>query len=100
MHNLFLGDLQNHIRNVWGVDAVKPTDDKVQKHQKPHTEEEQRGELERVLQALARDRSQVAVRKGYVVAVAQINDVRLEGCVTKDDHWQALRTWVRAMSPS
>jgi hypothetical protein len=98
MHNLFLGDLQNHVRSVWGVDAVKSTDDKVQKNQKPHSEEEQRGELERVVQALSRNSSQVTVRKGYVVAIAQVNNVKLEGCVTKDDHWQALRNWVGRLS--
>ena len=96
MHNLFLGDLQNHVRSVWGVDAVKSTDDKVQKNQKPHSEEEQRGELEKVLQALSRGNSKVAVRKGYVVAIAQVNNVKIDECVTKNNYWQALRDWVRS----
>ncbi len=94
MHNLFLGELRHHCRDVWGID-VKDKSSESSKAQ-PHSPEKQRIELLRVATAIHK-RSKSAfdkIRKGYVVAVAEVNGVVPEGAFTKAAYRDALLKWV------
>ncbi|KAI0364850.1 hypothetical protein BV20DRAFT_955421 [Pilatotrama ljubarskyi] len=100
MHNLFLGELRHHCRDVWGLD-IKDKGGEGRK-MAPHTPAQQRTNLERVRNGLVK-RSRTAlrkVRKGYLVAVAEINGVvpspqnrfTKEAYVTGLVQWASLHT--------
>ncbi|KAJ8457610.1 hypothetical protein ONZ51_g11431 [Trametes cubensis] len=92
MHCLFLGNLRHHCRDVWGIDVKdKSTSQKV----KPHTPDEQRLWLNRLAAALQKkSRSALSgIRKGYLAAVAQVNDIVPEARLTKKDYIASLLKW-------
>ncbi|TFK82410.1 hypothetical protein K466DRAFT_500383 [Polyporus arcularius HHB13444] len=99
MHNLFLGELRHHCMEVWGIDIKDkpPSGKKTQ----PHTQEEQRKWIAKGLLAL-RKQSRNALeklRKGYVVAFANLNDVApVGGKFTKAAYILGLVAWVRLLS--
>ena len=97
MHNLFLGELRHHCRDVWGINVKDKSEDSAKK-KVPHTPERQRAELQKVLDLLRNNRSKSAfksIRKGYVVAVAEVNGVPPKaGLVTKAAYVDALLEWV------
>ena len=95
MHNLFLGELRHHCREVWGLDVKDKTGDSPKLD--PHTPEQQRVQLQRVVTGLTKLSSTAVekVRKGYVVAVAEVNGVVPEGSnFTKAAYASALVAWV------
>lgn len=96
MHNLFLGELRHHCREVWGIDVKDKSGDS--KKHVAHTPEQQRGQLLKVLGAL-RKGSRTAldkIRRGYIVAVAEVNGVNpTTGNLTKAAYRDALLAWVR-----
>ncbi|KAI0364056.1 hypothetical protein BV20DRAFT_957023 [Pilatotrama ljubarskyi] len=97
MHCLFLGNLRHHCRDVWGID-VKDKAGLQKVH--PHSPEEQRLWLDRVVAAL-RKKSKSAlsgVRKGYLTTIAQVNDIVPSSNLTKKDYIAALIAWVESNS--
>ncbi|CDO68121.1 hypothetical protein BN946_scf185044.g29 [Trametes cinnabarina] len=106
MHNLFLGDLRHHCRDVWGINIK----DKSSSKAVPHTPAEQQEWLTRLVTAL-RDsvlpngtfvKGAVSAvsspRKGYLVALAQLNNIQPESKPTKEGYAIALLHWVRQHS--
>ncbi|KAJ8456044.1 hypothetical protein ONZ51_g12274 [Trametes cubensis] len=76
MHNLFLGELRHHCRDVWGINVKDKSSDSPK--MLPHTPDEQREWLRKVVPYI-RDGSHSRlsrVRKGYIVAVAELNGAR------------------------
>ncbi|KAG1883704.1 hypothetical protein F4604DRAFT_1878931 [Suillus subluteus] len=75
MHNLFLGEFQHHCRNVWGMD-VKSNETKTKISL--HDTKAQAAELEKARKAIIKMSvtGLMALRKGYVVAMAIHNQVR------------------------
>ncbi|THH23034.1 hypothetical protein EUX98_g8143 [Antrodiella citrinella] len=96
MHNLFLGTLRHHCMEVFGI-QVKGGSGAAKT--KPHTPEEQGLWLERVSKGIQRAGSRgalsaiMAARKGYVVAIAQLNQVTPPDKLTKRDYASALLLW-------
>jgi len=84
MHNFFAGDLQHHCRNVLGMSAdAKPIDEcRVQ----PHAPVEQERELDIAINAikLGSLTGLNCVRRGYIVALAQANNVRPKTNVSRN----------------
>ncbi|RDX40106.1 hypothetical protein OH76DRAFT_1459584 [Lentinus brumalis] len=98
MHNLFLGDLRHHCREVWGINIK---DQKTTaKKAVPHTPEEQEKWLGRLLAALRKGALSAVMqpRKGYLVALAQLNGIVPESKMTKHGYGSALLEWVRQHS--
>lgn len=94
MHNLFLGELRHHCREVWGIYIKdKPTGKKMS----AHTPQEQRKWLDHVVTALRKKKlsSLTQPRKGYLVAVAQLNGIMLKNQLTKEEYARVLLHWVR-----
>ncbi|KAH9895959.1 hypothetical protein C8Q73DRAFT_644239 [Cubamyces lactineus] len=97
MHNLFLGELRHHCRSVWGLEIKDKGGDggKVT----PHSPEEQRTNLQRVLKGLTKQSGTALrkVRKGYLVAVAEVNGVASfpSTLLTKDAYIQGLLIWMQ-----
>ncbi|KAI0690825.1 hypothetical protein C8T65DRAFT_587629 [Cerioporus squamosus] len=94
MHNLFLGELRHHCMEIWGVDIKDkpPSGQKV----RPHTPEEQERELGKAVRALRKCSSNALdkLRKGYIVAIAKLNDVLLEDKkLTKAAYIKSLIKW-------
>ncbi len=92
MHNLFLGELRHHCRDVWGI-SVKDT-----KKIQPHDPKKQAEELKKAFNAVKKGALDTLckLRKGYVVAMAEINGVApIGGQLTKKDFGAALIAWVR-----
>ncbi|KAH7918969.1 hypothetical protein BV22DRAFT_1051386 [Leucogyrophana mollusca] len=75
MHNLFLGELQHHCRNILGMDAesLDPTQARIQ----PHNAEEQQKFLNEGISAIQRGSFSALekLRRGYIVALAHANNV-------------------------
>ncbi|KAI0351504.1 hypothetical protein OH77DRAFT_1410980 [Trametes cingulata] len=97
MHNLFLGELRHHCRDVWGIN-VKDGSRDTQKV-KPHTPEEQQKWLNNLINALRKGSLNKVLqpRKGYLVALAELNGVvPLSKKFTKTEYAQALLRWVRS----
>lgn len=108
MHNLFLGDLRHHCREVWGINIK---DQKTTaKKAVPHTPEEQEKWMGRLLGALCKGvlpngklkKGALAAvtqpRKGYLVALAQLNGIVPELKLTKHGYGSALLEWVSSPS--
>jgi hypothetical protein len=94
MHNLYLGDLHHHCMEILGIDVKgKPTEDQ---HNSPHAPDEQAIWLQRVVDGIIAGSSSAvsSARKGYIVAVAELNDVLPDGKQTKKDYVDALLNWV------
>ncbi|KAI0324601.1 hypothetical protein GY45DRAFT_1262514 [Cubamyces sp. BRFM 1775] len=97
MHNLFLGELRHHCREVWGLDVKDKGGDGSKLA--PHTPEQQQACLQRVYVALLKQSktSLRKVRKGYITAVAEANGiVPTSGLFTKDAYIDALLQWIKA----
>ncbi|CDO77460.1 hypothetical protein BN946_scf184881.g3 [Trametes cinnabarina] len=97
MHNLFLGELRHHCRDVWGLDIKDKGGDGPKLM--PHTPEQQRANLDRVLKGLTKQ-SKAAfqkIRKGYVVAVAELNGVMPipANLLTKQAYVAGLLDWAK-----
>ncbi|KAI0709952.1 hypothetical protein C8Q76DRAFT_624966, partial [Earliella scabrosa] len=96
MHNLFLGALRHHCRDFWGVDIKDKSSDS--KKVPPHSPEEQKSWLEFVAKNIreAAFKRLNRARKGYLAAVAEINNVAPAiGGWTKRDYINGLLNWVR-----
>ena len=95
MHNMFLGEFQRHVRVIWGVQNVTPTDTKQSKGQKAHTEDKQAEELMKVVTGISKRSRSIAARKGYVVGIAFANGLPIAKEKMKQDYWDELLKWVR-----
>ncbi len=96
MHNLFLGELRHHCREVWGIDVKDKSSESTKVL--PHSPEEQRAQLLRGFKALRNTTKNGLdkLRKGYVVAIAEVNGILPKGgVVTKAAYRDALLAWVR-----
>ncbi|KAH9854814.1 hypothetical protein C2E23DRAFT_725186 [Lenzites betulinus] len=95
MHCLFLGNLRHHCRDVWGIDVK---DHSTPQKVAPHSPDEQRQWLDRVVAALRKkSRSALSgIRKGYLAAVAQVNDIVPETRLTKKEYVAALLNWANS----
>ncbi|KAJ3554676.1 hypothetical protein NM688_g2988 [Phlebia brevispora] len=94
MHNLYLGELRHHCREVLGIDVKDKSPDT--KKQKPHPPEEQAENLIKVINAIKNNSSSAlkSIRKGYISAVADLNGVVPEGTTfCKKDYIEALLAW-------
>lgn len=99
MHNLFLGELRHHCRDVWGIN-IKDNSHETQKIT-PHTPEEQQKWIDHILSALQTRslRKIMQARKGYIVAVAKLNGVIPRSKkFGKAEYADALLSWVRTTS--
>ncbi|KAI0355756.1 hypothetical protein OH77DRAFT_1402810 [Trametes cingulata] len=98
MHNLFLGALRHHCRDVWGIKDVK---EKISTKATPHTPAEQSEWLMYLVTALRQGGAISAVtrpRKGYLVALAQANRIVPESNSTKQAYGAALLEWAKTHS--
>ncbi|KAI0362926.1 hypothetical protein BV20DRAFT_1074530 [Pilatotrama ljubarskyi] len=107
MHNLFLGVLRHHCRDVWGIDIK---DKPAGPGPTPHTPAEQEEWLARLVSALRHGvlsdgtiakgaLSAVSQpRKGYLVALAQVNGITPDSKLTKQAYAAALLKWVQTHS--
>ncbi|KAH9853712.1 hypothetical protein C2E23DRAFT_915053 [Lenzites betulinus] len=106
MHNLFLGELRHHCRDVWGVNDVK---EKPTTKATPHTPAEQAEWLTHLVTALREAVSNGALvkgalsavtkpRKGYLVALAQANGIVPDSKPNKQSYGAALLNWVQMHS--
>ncbi|KAI0363914.1 hypothetical protein BV20DRAFT_957325 [Pilatotrama ljubarskyi] len=98
MHNLFLGGLRHHCRDVWGIKDVK---EKATSKATPHTPAEQREWLSQLVAALRHGGAMSAVlrpRKGYLVALAQVNGISPDSSSTKQAYGAALLEWAQSHS--
>ncbi|KAI0753039.1 hypothetical protein C8Q80DRAFT_1096323 [Daedaleopsis nitida] len=104
MHNLFLGELRHHCREVWEINIKdKATTRKVT----AHTPDKQKKWLDKVVSALRKSAARGEVlssltqpRKGYLIALAHFNDIHLHGKLTKLEYAKALLKWVRILAYS
>ena len=98
MHNLFLGELQHHCREVWKLDNVGTSSTGGTRQVASHSPQEQQAQLERILSALEkRDEAALTdVRKDYLSAVARFNQaVGFKSKEpTKREYAAALLQWV------
>lgn len=102
MHNLFLGELRHHCRDVWGIDGKEKAPTKAT----PHTLAEQQEWLTQLAAALRAGllpdgkpakgvlSAIMQPRKGYLVATAQINNILPELKETKQGYADTLLKWV------
>lgn len=99
MHNLFLGEFQHHCWNVWGVD-VKSNDMKTKISL--YDTKAQAIELEKARKAIIKMSvtGLMALRKGYVIAMAIHNQVSpIGGEFNKRNYADRLIAWVRNVIP-
>ena len=99
MHNLFLGELQHHCREVWKLDNVGTGSTGGGSRQgASHSPQEQQVQLNRIFSALKqRDEAALTdVRKDYLSAVARYNQVVgvKSKEPTKREYAVALLQWV------
>lgn len=96
MHNLFLGELRHHCRDVWGINVKDKSSDSPKLA--PHDPDEQQVWLDRVASYVRRG-SQARlskIRKGYIAAVAELNDAMPTASkFAKKDYIASLLQWVR-----
>ncbi|KAI1782406.1 hypothetical protein LXA43DRAFT_905901 [Ganoderma leucocontextum] len=100
MHNLFLGELRHHCMDVWGLAGIgeRRAAPKALAVQSP---EEQKTQLNRVVKALKNFSYKMlkAIRRDYILAVAQYNKIALPDRPEKKDIADALLEQVRSLSP-
>ncbi|KAH7919176.1 hypothetical protein BV22DRAFT_1023456 [Leucogyrophana mollusca] len=96
MHNLFLGEFQHHCCNVWGLNIK--VSEKTNERVKAHTPEDQAMWLERGQKALEKlsENGLKRLRRGYLSAIAQLNEIPVTGSFTKNVYMQAMLDWRRA----
>ncbi|EIW65135.1 uncharacterized protein TRAVEDRAFT_109543 [Trametes versicolor FP-101664 SS1] len=94
MHNLFLGELRHHCRDVWGINVKDKSSDSPKLA--PHDPDEQQVWLDRVASYVRRG-SQARlskIRKGYIAAVAELNDAMPTASkFAKKDYIASLLQW-------
>ncbi|KAL7284382.1 hypothetical protein ACG7TL_001672 [Trametes sanguinea] len=93
MHNLFLGELRHHCINIWGIDVKDKSASATRA--RPHTPEEQKKWLNRITDALRKCSipAMTQARKGYVVAIAQLNGIAPASKLMKCEYAKALIEW-------
>ena len=99
MHNLYLGEFQHHCRDVLGINVNSEKGSSIPLH----TPEQQLAFLRTAVSAIQRksESALLTCRKGYLLALAQINDVPLPGATfVKRDIAEALVAWVRRVCMS
>ncbi|KAI0350459.1 hypothetical protein OH77DRAFT_1463642 [Trametes cingulata] len=96
MHNLFLGELRHHCMDVWGVDIKDKPSNKIT----AHTPTEQKIWLNRLVTALRKGSMSAVMqpRKGYLVALAQLNGMTCPSKFTKREYGKLLLEWVKRHS--
>lgn len=99
MHNLFLGELRHHCRDVWGLNVKDKshTDGSSAAEIHPHNPAQQREQLRRAHDALLSGaRSTLKkIRKGYITSIARFNAVApQDGLQTKSAYIESLIEWV------
>ena len=102
MHNLFLGEVRHHIRQVWGL-GNRP-EQSITPRAVAHTPEDQGRYLQELVEALQRSSQHetetsalsaiLKLRKGYLITVAQLNNVPIRGAKRKRDYAESLVEWV------
>ncbi|KAI0349527.1 hypothetical protein OH77DRAFT_1499521 [Trametes cingulata] len=94
MHNLFLGELRHHCMDVWGIDIK----DKASNKFPAHTPAEQKIWLNRLVGALRKGSMSAVMqpRKGYLVALAQLNGITCPSKLTKREYAKLLLEWVKS----
>ncbi|KAI0752993.1 hypothetical protein C8Q80DRAFT_1217329 [Daedaleopsis nitida] len=104
MHNLFLGELRHHCREFWAIDIKDKSSDS--KKIPAHSPQEQQVWLETVVKLIKLDDRNSAfkkfakVRKGYIAAVVELNDVALPSSgFTKRDYIEVLLDWWERSKP-
>jgi hypothetical protein len=94
MHNLFLNEFKNHCRVIFGMGSPSTSGDK---KMKPHTTEEQEEVIRRVKVGIQKQSktSLKAIRKGYIICFARVNDIPFASSASKGDIVDKLLDWVR-----
>ena len=98
MHNLYLGELKHHCSQVLGIDACDPDKQSGTSKVPLHDRAEQSRNLEGAARAVMSGNINTVLgyRKGYILAIAQLNEVPLPGAsFVKKDIASALIDWVR-----
>ncbi|CDO72139.1 hypothetical protein BN946_scf184962.g82 [Trametes cinnabarina] len=99
MHNLFLGELRHHCRDVWGIKVKDaPPNQGKSRGMTPHTPVEQQRWLETAASYISKTlpRKLDAVRKGYLLAIAELNGaIPASSQPTKQKCIHALMDWYR-----
>ncbi|KAH9914789.1 uncharacterized protein BXZ73DRAFT_81549 [Epithele typhae] len=98
MHNLFLGQVRHHFREVWGLDVRDQKEGKKTRELAQHTPEEQKQWLQYVVDSLNTPRTMSSLmkpRKGYLVALAQANSI-VPAALTKKAYAEALIEWTKS----
>lgn len=97
MHNLYLGELRHHCMEVWGIDVKGKSGTK---KTLPHTPEEQLKNLKKAVAAIEKGSLSAlqGLRKGYLVAIAELNSVQPERSYVKREYAHALIRWVSTFS--
>ncbi|KAH9909423.1 uncharacterized protein BXZ73DRAFT_59511 [Epithele typhae] len=96
MHNLFLGEVRHHFRDIWGLEVK---DSQKTRDPSTHSPEDQKKWIDHVVKAL-RTRSLSSLRKarrGYLVAFCQLNGI-VPTETTKAHYAAALSNWVNRHS--
>ncbi|KAI0375837.1 hypothetical protein BV20DRAFT_932781 [Pilatotrama ljubarskyi] len=95
MHNLFLGELRHHCRDVWGINVKDNAPDAPS--MRPHPPDEQQKWLDHVVLFVKKGiRSKLTrVRRGYIAAVAELNGAipAASTQLTKEKCVDALLRW-------
>ncbi|KAH9944944.1 uncharacterized protein BXZ73DRAFT_73189 [Epithele typhae] len=102
MHNLFLGQVRHHFRDVWGLDVKDQKEGKKTRELAQHTPEEQKQWLQYIIESLDAScvmSSLTKARKGYLVALAQANNI-VPTALTKKAYAEALIEWVKSNAPT
>ncbi|KAI0363952.1 hypothetical protein BV20DRAFT_1039670 [Pilatotrama ljubarskyi] len=101
MHNLFLGELRHHCRDIWGINVKDNAPDTP--GMRPHTPAEQQKWLDHVVLFVKKGiRSKLTrVRRGYIAAIAELNGAITTGStgLTKDKCVDALLRWEIKIPP-
>ncbi|TFK58695.1 hypothetical protein BDN72DRAFT_741616, partial [Pluteus cervinus] len=95
MHNLFLGELKHHCREVWHMNIKEKKEKKI----KPHSYDRQVQEFGKAVRAIQNSLPKFLenLRKGYIVAIATENKVEVTTSArTQKDYISAVLEWVTA----
>ena len=93
MHNLFLGDLGQHLVEIWKMNS---TIVKTPKSMIPHSNEDQEKEIKKALMGIKNKSAGTlyAICHGYLCAIAHLNSLEPVGNYTKKDLIKALIDWM------
>ncbi|OJT15521.1 hypothetical protein TRAPUB_7214 [Trametes pubescens] len=103
MHNLFLGEVLHHCRQVWGVDVAQDKSPSGQKVGVIHTPAEQQQYLDSVLAATCAgsNKKLANMRRDYLSAVARFNNIvgETKSPPTRQILASALLAWAKTSDP-